>query len=124
MTAADTNGDWRLSDPEVMAACNRLLAAASVPSDGSINLTNAVTMIEKLLPSDLARRVPAKAWADWLFAISDANKDSRVTAQEMFAAYRRFQSGSDADRDGLMDNRDLLEALGAAGAPPDPDPKR
>ena len=42
----------------------------------------------------------------------------------MFAAYRRLQSGSDADRDGLTDGRDLLEAMGIAGAPRDPDPTR
>jgi hypothetical protein len=81
-------------------------------------------VIEKLIPDDLRRRVPAKAWADWLFVIADANKDSRVSAEEMLAAYRRFQSGSDRDRDGLMDGRDLLEALGTAGAPRDPHPMR
>jgi hypothetical protein len=40
---------------------------------------------------------------------------------KMFAAYRRLQSASDADRDGLMDGRDLLEAMCAAGAPRIPD---
>ena len=84
----------------------------------------AVAVIEKLMPDDLRRRVPAKAWADWLFVIADANNDGRVSPEEMLAAYRRFQSGSDRDRDGLMDGRDLLEALGGAGAPRDPDPAR
>jgi hypothetical protein len=84
----------------------------------------AVAVIEKLMPDELRRRVPASAWADWLFAIADVNKVGRVNAQEMLAAYRRFQSGSDADRDGRMDGRDLVEALGAAGAPRDPDPMR
>ncbi len=124
MDAADTDGDRRLSDPEVTAAIRRLLAAASLPADGSIDRTNAVAAIDKLITDDLRRRVPAKAWADWLFTIADANKDERVSAQEMFATYKRFQGGSDADRDGLMDGRDLIEALGAAGAPRDPNPAR
>ena len=84
----------------------------------------ALAVIEKLMPDDLRRRVPASAWADWLFVIADENKDGRVSAQEMLAAYRRFQSGSNADRDSLMDGRDLLEAMGVAGAPRDPDPMR
>ena len=124
MTAADTDGDRRLSDPEVTTAVTRLLAAANISSESSMDRPTAVTVIEELLPDDLRRRVPAQAWADWLFAIADENKDTRVNAQEMLAAYQRFQSGSDADRDGLMDGRDLLEALGAAGAPRDPDPMR
>lgn len=124
MTAADTDGDRRLSEAEVMAASKRLLAAANVPEDGALERPTALAAIEKVLTDDLRRRVPAKAWADWLFAIADANNDGRVSAQEMLEAYRRFQSGSDRDRDGLMDGRDLIEALGAAGAPRDPDPAR
>jgi hypothetical protein len=124
MTAADTDGDRRLSDREVTAAINRLLAAANIPAEGSMDRPTAVAVIEKLMPDELRRRVPASAWADWLFAIADVNKVGRVNAQEMLAAYRRFQSGSDADRDGRMDGRDLVEALGAAGAPRDPDPMR
>jgi len=124
MTAADTDGDRRLSDSEVTAAIQRLLAEANLPADGSIDRPTAVTVIDKLMPDDLRRRVPASAWADWLFTIADVNKAGRVNAQEMLAAYRRFQSGSDADRDGLMDGRDLVEAMGAAGAPRDPDSLR
>lgn len=124
MTAADRDDDWRLNDAEVTIGLNQLLAAAKVPAEGSLDHPAAVTAIEKLLPADLRRRVPAKAWGDWLFAIADTNKTGRVNAPAMVAAYRRFQSGSDADRDGLMDGRDLLEALGAAGAPRDPDPMR
>jgi spore coat protein H len=124
MTAADTDGDRRLSDPEVMAAIKRLLAAANIPADGAMDRATAVEAIDKLMPDDLRRRVPASAWADWLFAIADVNKAGRVNADEMLAAYRRFQSGSDRDFDGLMDGRDLIEALGAAGAPRDPDPMR
>jgi hypothetical protein len=112
-----------MSDPEVKAAIQRLLAAADVPAGGSMERSAAVVGIEKLMPEDVRRRVPAKAWADWLFTIADANKDGRVSSEEMFTAYRRFQHGSDPDRDGMMDGRDLLEALGAAGAPRDPDPR-
>ena len=86
--------------------------------------TNAVAAIDKVITDDLRHRVPAKAWADWLFGIADSNKDDRLTADEMFATYKRFQTGSDADRDGRMDGRDLIEALSAAGAPRDPDPAR
>jgi len=124
MNAVDADGDRRLSEPEVMAAIKRLLAATNVPAEDSMDRPTALAVIEKLMPDDLRRRVPAKAWADWLFVIADANKDSRLSPEEMLAAYRRFQSGSDRDRDGLMDGRDLLEAMGAAGAPRDPDPMR
>lgn len=124
MNAADTDGDRRLSEPEVMATIKQLLAAASIPAEGSMDRPTVLAVIEKLMADDLRRRVPARAWADWLFTIADENKDGRVSPEEMLAAYRRFQSGSDRDRDGLMDGRDLLEALGAAGAPKDPDPLR
>ena len=124
MTAIDTDGDRRLSDAEVLAAIKRLLAAAGLPEEGAMDGPTALAVIERLMPDELRRRVPAKAWADWLLAIADANKDGRVTAQELFATYHRFQSESDRDRDGMMDGRDLLEALGAAGAPRDPDPAR
>jgi spore coat protein H len=124
MNAADTDGDRRLSEAEVTAAINRLLVAANIPAEGSMDRPTALAVIEKLMPDDLRRRVPANAWADWLFAIADENKDGRVNTQEMLAAYRRLQSSSNADRDGLMDGRDLLEALGVAGAPRDPDPMR
>jgi spore coat protein H len=124
MTAADTDGDWRLSGAEVMAACKRLWAAAGTSPESSLDRPTAVAVIEKLMPDDLRRRVPATAWADWLFAIADPKSTGRVNAQDTLAAYRRFQSNSDPDRDGLMDGRDLLEALGAAGAPRDPDPMR
>jgi spore coat protein H len=119
MDGADTDGDRRLSDAEVLAAIRRILAGANLPAQGSLDRATAVAVIDKSMPEDLRHRVPAKAWADWMFGIADANKDERVNAQEMFATYRRFQSGSDADRDGQMDGRDLIEALGAAGAPRD-----
>jgi hypothetical protein len=124
MTAADMDGDWRLNDAEVTAAIKRVMAAGNIPAEGSMDRPTAIATIEKLMTDDLRRRVPAQAWADWLFVTADENKDSRVTPEEMLAAYRRLQSGSDRDRDGLMDGRDLLEALGAAGAPRDPDPTR
>ena len=124
MTAADADGDWRLSEPEIMVAIKGLLAAGDVLAEGSMERAKAEVVIEKLMPEDLRRRVPPKAWADWLFAIADENKDGQVNAQEMLAAYRRFQSGSDRDRDGMMDGRDLLEAMGAAGSPRDPNPTR
>lgn len=124
MTAADTDGDRRLSEAEVTSAIKHLLAAGNSPAEGSMDRPTALAVIEKLMPDDLRRRVSAKAWTDWLFTIADANNDGRVSPEEMLAAYRRFQSGSDRDRDGLMDGRDLLEALGAAGAPRDPDPMR
>ena len=124
MDAADTNGDRRLSDTEVQGAINRLFAAGNLPSDGSFDRTNVVSALDKLMSDDLRRRVPAKSWADWLFTIGDTNNDGRLTAQELFAAYHRYQSASDADRDGMMDGRDMLEALSAANAPRDPDPRR
>jgi spore coat protein H len=124
MDAADTNGDRRLSDPEIQFAIKRMMAAAGVPEDGLMDHASAIGGLKKLLPEELRRRIPAKAWADWLFSIADANKDGRVTAQEMFGAYRRFQTATDPDRDGMMDGRDLLEAMGAAGAPRDPAPAR
>jgi hypothetical protein len=124
MTAADTDGDRRLNEAEVTDALQRLLAAGNIPAEGSLDRPTAAGVIEKVMPDELRRRVPAQAWADWVFVIADVNKAGHVGVQEMLAAYRRFQSAYDPDRDGLMDGRDLLEALGAAGAPRDPDPAR
>jgi spore coat protein H len=122
MDGADLDHDRRLSDSEIMAAAQRLLAAGNVPPDGSIDHAAAIAALDKLMSEDLRRRVPAKAWADWLFAIADGNKDGRVSAAEMLAAYKRFQASGDTDRDGLMDGRELVEQMGGAGAPRDPDP--
>jgi hypothetical protein len=124
MTAADADGDRRLSDPEVRTAIQRVLAAAKIPAEESMDRVTALAAIEKLIPTELGRRVPAAAWSDWLLAVADPNKDGRVNAEEMFATYHRFQIDSDRDRDGRMDGRDLIEALEAAGAPRDPDPAR
>jgi len=124
MKAADADGDRRLNDDEVKKAVTRLLANANLPPDGAMDRTNAVVAIDAALTDDLRGRVPAKAWADWVFTIADANKDERVSAKEMFDAYKRFQSGSDADRDGRMDGRDMIEALSGAGAPRDPNPTK
>jgi hypothetical protein len=76
------------------------------------------------MPEDLRRRVKADAWATWMIALADADKDGRVSAAEMVAAFHRFQGQSDRDHDGLMDGRELIESLGVAGAPRDPDPGR
>jgi spore coat protein H len=122
MDSADTNGDRRLSDSEVREAIQRLFARESIPAQDSIDRTNMAKML--FLPEELRRRVPSQAWVEWIFTIADADKDGRVTQEELFATYRRFQAANDPDRDGLMDGRDLLEALGSAGAPRDPDPLR
>jgi len=122
MDAVDSDGDRRLTDAEMTAAIKRLLAAANLPADGSMDRPTMLATIEKVMPENLRRRVPAKAWADWFFTIGDSSKDERVSAAEMFAAYRRLQLSADADRDGRMDGRDLIEALSGAGCPRDPKP--
>src|ERR1044071_10474019 len=65
MTAADTNGDHRLSDPEVMHAIRQLFSAAKVPAEGAMDPSTAQMVIDKLIPEKLRRRVPPKARADW-----------------------------------------------------------
>ena len=65
MDAVDSDGDRRLSDAEMTAAIKRLMAAANLPADGSMDRVTMLATIEKVMPENLRRRVPAKAWADW-----------------------------------------------------------
>jgi hypothetical protein len=124
MDAVDQDDDRRLTDDEVKAAIVRLFAAANLPEQSVLDATMLAATLDCLLPDDLKKRVPAKAWATWIIAIADTNKDGHVSAAELFAAYHRFQTSNDADRDGLMDGRELVEQMGAANAPRDPDPLR
>ncbi len=124
MDGADQDGDRRLTDPEVKEAIAKLFETANLPAESSMDAVMMNSVIEKIIPQELNRRVPAKEWSTWAMAVSDANKDGRATAAELFAVYERHQRGGDTDRDGRMDLRELLEQLGPANAPRDPDPKR
>ena len=124
MDAVDQDDDRRLTDDEVKAGIVRLFAAANLPEQSVLDVTMLAATLDRLMPDDLKKRVPAKSWADWITAIADTNKDGHVSAAELFAAYRRFQASNDADRDGMMDGRELVEQMGAANAPRDPDPLR
>jgi hypothetical protein len=124
MDAVDADGDRRLTDEEVKAGIVRLFEAANLPEQSVLDATMLAATLERLMPEDLKKRVPAKAWGDWIVALTDSNKDGHVSAGELFAVYHRFQSGNDADRDGRMDGRELVESMGGAGAPRDPDPFR
>src|SRR5258706_8271190 len=124
MDAVDADGDRRLTDEEVKAAIARLFEAANLPEQSVLDSTMLAATLERIMPEDLKKRVPAKAWADWIVALADGNRDGHVSAGELFAVYRRFQGSNDADRDGRMDGRELLEAMGGAGAPRDPEPMR
>jgi hypothetical protein len=124
MDAVDQDGDRRLTDDEVKGAIARLFEAANLPEQSVLDATMLAATLERIMPEELKRRVPAKAWADWMVALADSNRDGHVSAAELFAVYRRFQSSSDADRDGRMDGRELVEAMGGAGTPRDPDPMR
>jgi hypothetical protein len=124
MDGADQDGDRRLTDPEVKEAIGKLFAAANLPAESSMDVVMVTGVIEKIIPEELNRRVPAKAWGEWVMSVADANRDGRVTAVEMVAVYERYQREGDFDRDGRMDLRELLEQLGPANAPRDPDPKR
>jgi hypothetical protein len=124
MDAVDADGDRRLSDDEVKAAIVRLFAEANLPEQSVLHSAMLAATLERLMTEELKKRVPAKAWADWIMAIADANKDARVSAGELFAVYRRFQANGDTDRDGMMDGRELVEQMWAAGAPRDVHPMR
>jgi len=124
MDAVDADGDRRLTDEEVKAAIVRLFETANLPEQSVLDATMLAATLERIMPEELRRRVPAKAWADWIVALADSNRDGHVSAAELFAVYRRFQASNDADRDGRMDGRELVEAMGGAGTPRDPDPLR
>jgi hypothetical protein len=124
MKAADADGDGRLNDAEVSKAIARLMEAADVAPDGALDHAAAVVGIGKLMSDDMRRRTPAAAWADWLFGRADANKDGRLNAAKMLAAYQKLLSGEDRDGDGMLDGRELLETLAGGRAPADADFKR
>jgi hypothetical protein len=124
LRAADADGDRRVSDDEVGAAIGRLFEAAGAARDGAIGRDAMTVAIDKLLTDDVRRRVPARAWADWVFKVADADKSGTVTAEEVIRGYQRFKARADADRDGRIDLRELVEMMGSAAAPRDPDPRR
>jgi spore coat protein H len=124
MDSVDGDGDRRINDEEMKSAIVRLFVAANLPEQSVLDGAMLAATLERLMPEDLKKRVPAKTWADWMIAIADANKDGRVSAPELLAVYRRFQPSGDTDRDGMMDGRELVEQMGVAGAPRDPEPLR
>jgi len=124
MDAVDGDGDRRLTDEEVKAGIVRLFAEANLPEQSVLDGVMLAAVLERTVPEELKKRVPAKAWAGWIVAIADGNKDGQVGAGELLGAYQRWQRANDADRDGMMDGRELVEQMGSAGAPRDPEPLR
>lgn len=124
MKAADADGDGRLNDAEVSNAITRLMQAAKVAPNATLDRASAVAGIDVLMSDDIRRRTPAGAWADWLFGRADVNKDGRLNAAEILAAYQKILSGEDRDGDGMLDGRELLETLAGGRAPADADFKR
>ena len=122
MDAVDGDGDRRLTDEEVKAGIARLFSAANLPEQSVLDAAMLEGVLERIMPENLKKRTPAKAWAAWIVAVADANKDGHVSAAELLAAYQRWQKSNDADRDGMMDGRELVEQMGSAGAPRDPEP--
>lgn len=124
MDGVDADGDRRLCDEEVKGGIVKLFAAASLPEQSVVDGKMLEETLERVMPEDLKRRVAAKAWAGWIVAIADVNKDGHVSGGELLGAYQRWQRNNDADRDGMMDGRELVESMGSAGAPRDPEPMR
>jgi len=124
MDSIDADGDRRLNDEEVKGGIKKLFESASLPEQSVLDATMLAATLERMMPEELKKRVPARAWADWFVAVADVNRDGHVSAGELFGVYQRFQGSNDADRDGMMDGRELVEQMGSAGAPRDPDPLR
>jgi Ca2+-binding EF-hand superfamily protein len=124
MDSVDTDGDRRLNDEEVKEGIKKLFEAASLPEQSVLDATMLAATLERMMPAELKKRTAAKAWADWMVAVADVNRDGHVSAGELFGVYQRFQRSNDADRDGMMDGRELVEQMGSAGAPRDADPLR
>ncbi len=124
MDGVDGDGDRRLSDGDVREGIKRLFEAAGLPAQSLLDEKILAETLERLMDEELRKRVPAAAWARWIVAIADLNKDGKIAAEEMFTVYKRYQGGGDADRDGMMDGRELVEALSGGRAPRDPDPMR
>jgi len=121
MKAADADGDGRLNDAEMSNAIARLMEAARLAPNGTMDHAAAVAGITALMNDDMRRRTPSAAWADWLIGRADLNKDGRIDPAEMLAAYRKLLGGEDRDGDGMLDQRELLESLAGGRAPPDAD---
>jgi spore coat protein H len=124
MDGIDADHDRRLNDAEVRAGIAKLFSAASLPEQSLMDGPILQASLDRVISEELKKRVPASAWASWIIAIADANKDGKVSSEELFHVYKHFQAGNDADRDGMMDGRELVEALQGGRAPRDPDPKR
>jgi hypothetical protein len=117
LSSIDSDKDGRLRDDEVSQATQRLLAAAKVAPGGSLDPPAATTAMEALLTADLRKCADAKRWADWLFRLADANRDARLDAAEINAAYRRLLAAADFDYDAMLGGRELIEAMAGTGPP-------
>jgi hypothetical protein len=117
LASMDADKDGRLRDEEVSQTISRLLTAAQVAAGGWMDPPTTTTAMESLLTPDLRKSADARRWADWLFRVADANRDARLDAAEMTAAYRRLLAGADFDYDAMLGGRELIEALAGTGPP-------
>jgi Ca2+-binding EF-hand superfamily protein len=112
MAALDLDGDGLLSEAEAARAVGVLMG-----TEGSLDRAGVTKAVDRLLNAELRRQATPERWAKWVFKLADADKDGRVGAEELMAAFRRHLAGVDRDYDGMVNGREIVEAFAGAGLP-------
>jgi spore coat protein CotH len=130
---ADADGDFKLSPRELRDATAAFfydLVDESKP--GKIHLKTAAAGLDPLVSQQEAtgrgfwgvgRKDAGTAgfiWARAIFRDADEDLDGHVSLDEATAFVMRLFCECDEDRDGLLNEREIIEALDLIAAPPDP----
>ncbi|HSI33324.1 MAG TPA: CotH kinase family protein [Tepidisphaeraceae bacterium] len=139
--AADKDGDFHVSPREARDAAAALyVQLADEDKPESIDAKTLAARLDPLVtafsarpaqdvarlnqPRDRGRRQPqpdlispGEQWARVILAFADADHDGKLTVAELTAATDRLFAQADADRTGLLGEREILEALDDVAAP-------
>ena len=128
--SADADGDYRLSPRELRDAVAALFYELVDESNpGSIHLRRVAEGLEPLVIEKEARSrgfwgmgqkdagSAGFIWARAVFLEADEDVDGRVSLDEAITFASRMSCLHDADQDGSMDEREIIEALDALAAP-------
>lgn len=120
---ADKDKDGKLSRAEIVEGAKTLFKACDKEGKGEIDQAILSTAMEKLMPKPVGGApMPAQMLAVPLARaiFTRANKDNKVTAEQLVSAAEKLFEQCDKDKSGHLDQRELSEAIREVFTPPLP----